>query len=184
MSLMRRPLLAAVGLLAAGPLAAQQPAPLKKPPTGGPLKWYAVKVEDNAFTVEMPGVPDHRVVNDQSARGTPFALHSYSLEIGGNSYVAQTALYPRDVDVAQPRRILQAALDGRAQQLAGRKWASVQWRELDGAAAGESAGTLAGGGSLRQLMVLKGYRFVSLAFLGVSVATTEADRFFRSLRLS
>ena len=29
-----------------------------------PLAWYGVRVEDNAFTVEMPGVPDHRVVQD------------------------------------------------------------------------------------------------------------------------
>src|SRR4051812_36770604 len=80
-----------------------------------PLAWYTVRVEDNAFTIEIPGVPDHRVVNDASVRGTAFQLHSYSLEAGGYSYVAQTALYPADVDVGQPRAILQAALNGRVQ---------------------------------------------------------------------
>ena len=183
MILRRRAVLAVAGLFAAGTAGAQQPPASLQKPLAVPLKWYAVKVEDNAFTVEMPGIPDHRVVNDKSARGTPFVLHSYSLEAGGFSYVAQTALYPRDVDVSQPRRILQAALDGRTQQLVGRKWSSVQWREADGATAADSTGTLSGGSMLRQLVLLKGSRFVSLAFLGASVTTPEADRFFKSLKL-
>ena len=148
-----------------------------------PAKWYAVKVEDNAFSVEMPGIPDHRVVNDVSARGTPFALHSYSLEAGGNSYVAQTALYPTDVDTTQPQRILQAAIDGRTQQLAGRKWTSVNWRVIDGGATVESVGATQAGATLRQIVLLKERRFVSLAFLGASVTGAEAERFFKSLKL-
>jgi len=151
-----------------------------------PLTWYGVRVEDNAFTVEMPGVPDHRIVNDVSARGTAFQLHSYSLETGGYSYVAQTALYPEDVDVTQPRTILQAALNGRVQQLVGRKWNKVDWREIGGAAAVESLGGLADGNALRQLILLKERRFVSLAFLGNAAGATgvEAERFFKSLKLA
>jgi hypothetical protein len=150
-----------------------------------PLAWYGVRVEDNAFTVEMPGVPDHRVVNDVSARGTSFQLHSYSLEVGGHSYVAQTALYPADVDVSEPRAILQAALAGRVQQLIGRQWTRTDWREISGAPAVESIGALAGGNALRQVNLLKARRFVSLAFLGNAAAATggEADRFFKSLKL-
>jgi hypothetical protein len=150
-----------------------------------PLTWYGVRVEDNAFTVEMPGVPDHRVVNDRSARGTPFQLHSYSLEVSGHSYVAQTALYPADVDVSQPRVILQAALAGRVQQLIGRQWTRTDWREISGATAVESIGALTGGNALRQVNLLKARRFVSLAFLGNAAAATsgEADRFFKSLKL-
>jgi hypothetical protein len=150
-----------------------------------PITWYGVRVEDNAFTVEMPGVPDHRIVNDVSARGTPFQLHSYSLEVGGHSYVAQTALYPADVDVSQPRAILQAALAGRVQQLIGRQWTRTDWREISGGAAVESIGAMAGGNALRQLNLLKARRFVSLAFLGNAAAATggEADRFFKSLKL-
>ena len=129
-----------------------------------PITWYGVRVEDNAFTVEMPGVPDHRIVNDVSARGTPFQLHSYSLEVGGHSYVAQTALYPADVDVSQPRAILQAALAGRVQQLIGRQWTRTDWREISGATAVESIGALAGGNALRQVNLLKARRFVSLGF--------------------
>ena len=149
-----------------------------------PAKWYVVRVDDNAFTVEMPGIPDHRIVNDVSARGTAFTLHSYSLESGGFSYVAQTALYPADVDVTQPRRVLQAALDGRASQLASRRWDRTDWREIDGAAAVESIGTVRAGTLLRQLSLLRGRRFVSLAFLGPTVDGPEANRFFKSLKLT
>jgi hypothetical protein len=148
-----------------------------------PTKWYAVRVEDNAFTVEMPGIPDHRVINDVSARGTAFALHSYSLESGGFSYVAQTALYPVDVDVTQPRRVLQAALDGRASQLASRTWDRTDWRQTDAGAMVESTGTVRAGAALRLLSLLKERRFVSLAFLGPSVNGPEANRFFQSLKL-
>ena len=150
-----------------------------------PARWIAVRVEDNAFTVEMPGIPDHKVLNDASTRGTPFVLHSYSLEAGGNSYVAQTALYPTDVDYRQqPQRVLQAALDTRARQLAGGKWSKTDWREIGGAAAVESTGALPTGGQLRQLAVLKERRFVSLAFMGPNIAGADAERFFKSLKLS
>ncbi len=151
-----------------------------------PITWYGVRVEDNAFTVEMPGIPDHRIVNDVTARGTTFTLHSYSLEIGGYSYLAQTALYPLDADLTQPRTILQAALNGRIQQLVGRKWTSIEWREIAGAAAVESVGALAGGNALRQFNLLKERRFVSLAFLGnaAGVMGLEAERFFKSLKMA
>ncbi len=150
-----------------------------------PLKWYVVQVEGDAFTVEMPGIPDHRVVNDVSARGTGFALHSYSLETGGYSYVVQTALYPGDVDASQPRRLVQAALDDRAKVLETRKWSKVDWRDSAGGAAADSIGLLKGGKALRQLALLKGRRFVSLAFMGAAASMTgfEAERFFKSLKM-
>ena len=150
-----------------------------------PEQWYGVEVEDNVFTVQMPGIPDHRIVNDVSARGTPFQLHSYSLDAGGFSYVAQSALYPGDVDAGDPRTILQAALDSRARNLEGGRWGKVDWRQIQGAAAVESEGPLRSGNSLRQLVLLKGRRFVSLAFLGPagSVNSSEAQRFFNSLKL-
>lgn len=177
----RRLLLSAAAVLVA-PVASAQ---VKQPPLAIPLKWYAVKADDNAFIVEMPGVPDHRLLDDRSARGTAFVLHSYSLDAGGFSYVAQTALYPADVDTTQPRRILQAAIDGRAPQLVGRKWNSVDWREVSGGTAVETLGALANGNGLRQLAVLKGHRFVSLAFLGpqAAVGGSEANRFMRSLKV-
>jgi hypothetical protein len=145
--------------------------------------WYIVQADDKAFTVEMPGVPDHRLINDASARGTSFVLHSYSLDYEGQSFVAQTALYPTDVDTRQPRGLLQAALNARAQRLAGGKWSTVSWRAFKGLDAVESTGTLANGSGLRQFSTLKGQRFVSLAVLGPGVAGHDADRFFHSLKI-
>ena len=99
--------------------------------------------------------------------------------------MAQTALLPADVDVRQPRAYLQSVLDDRAQRLAGGKWTSVDWRDVQGAPAAESVGSVQGGSVLRQLVVLKGRRYVSLAYLAPADAlrTPEADRFFKSLRL-
>ncbi|WIM12161.1 hypothetical protein [Enhydrobacter sp.] len=178
MTLFRRGLLALPMLALALPGEAQTPLRL-------PEQWYGVEVEDNVFTVQMPGIPDHRIVSDVSAHGTPFQLHSYSLDAGGFSYVAQSALYPGDVNAANPRAILQAALDSRARSLEGGKWSRVDWRPMQGAAAVASTGSLRGGNALRQLVLLKGRRFVSLAFLGParSVSGPDAERFFNSLKL-
>jgi len=178
MTLRRHLLLAIPALVVAGRAEAQKPIAL-------PQQWYGVEVEDNVFTVQMPGVPDHRIVGDVTARGTPFQLHSYSLDAGGFSYVAQSALYPGDVDAGNPRPILQAALDSRARSLDGGKWSSVEWRALDRATAVDSTGPVRGGNALRQLALLEGRRFVSLAFLGPTGSTTgpEAQRFFTSLKL-
>jgi len=166
-------------LLLAAPSLAQAQGKLRIPD-----RWYAVKVEGNAFTIEMPGIPDHKALNDVSARGTPFALHSYSLETGGNSYVAQTALFPEDVDDREPKRLLQGVLDNRARQLAGGKWTRTDWREIGGAAAVEATGASSNGNQLRQLALVKERRFVSLAFMGPNAGSTEADRFFKSLKLT
>ena len=112
-------------------------------------------------------------------------LHSYSLETGAYSYLVQTALCPADADVAQPRRLIQTALDDRTKVLEGRKWSKVDWRDVAGATAAESWGPLKGGNALRQLVLLKGRRFVSLAFMGPAASITgiEAERFFKSLKL-
>ena len=85
----------------------------------------------------------------------------------------------------QPRRYLQSVLDDRAQRLAGGKWTSVDWRDVQGAPAAESIGSVQGGSVLRQLVLLKGRRYVSLACLAPAEAlrAPEAERFFRSLRL-
>jgi len=148
--------------------------------------WYAVRGADHSFIVDMPGEPVYKVIDTVSPGGTAFAYHSYSLEAGRLSFVAQTALYPADVDVRQPRRNIQSALDDRAQRLAGGKWSKVEWREVEGAPAAESVGPVAGGRMLRQLVVLKGRRYVSLACLAPADAlrTLEVERFFGSLRFA
>jgi hypothetical protein len=147
--------------------------------------WYAVRGADRSFVVDMPGEPIYKVLDTRSPGGTPFVYHSYSLEFRRLSFVAQTALYPADVDVRQPRLNLQAVLDDRAQRLAGGKWSKIDWRDVQGAPAADSVGSVPGGNVLRQLVLLKGRRYVSLAYLAPANAlrTPEADRFFASLRL-
>ena len=147
--------------------------------------WFPVEGADKSFFVEMPGAPVYKVLDTVSAGGTPFVYHSYSLEYRRLSFVAQSALYPADVDVRQPKLNLQSAIDARAQRLAGGKWTSVDWKTVQGAPAVESTGPLAGGNALRQLVVLKGRQYVSLGYLAPADAlrAPEAERFFRSLRL-
>ncbi len=147
--------------------------------------WIPVTGADNSFFVEMPGTPIYKVLDTTTPAGTPFVYHSYSLEYRRLSFVAQSAIYPAEVDVSKPRANLQMALDDRAQKLEGGKWSKVDWRETQGASAVESTGPIAGGSALRQLAVLKGRRFVSLGYLAPADAmrAPEAERFFRSLRL-
>ena len=173
MTQFRRSFLALPVLLAAGEAAAQLAA------------WYPLEGADKSFFVEMPGAPVYKILDTASPNGTPFVYHSYSLEYRRLSFVAQTALYPADVDVRQPRLNLQSALDDRAQRLAGGKWTQVDWKSVQGAPAVESTGPLPGGNALRQLVVLKGSRYVSLGYMAPADAlrAAEAERFFRSLRL-
>ncbi|MDP1751265.1 MAG: hypothetical protein Q8L22_17590 [Reyranella sp.] len=148
--------------------------------------WIAVQAADNSFLVDMPGTPLYKVIDTTTPAGTAFVYHSYSLEYRRLSFVAQTALYPADVDVSRPRANLQIALDDRGQRLEGGKWSKVDWRDMQGATAVESIGPIAGGSALRQLSLLKGRRFVSLGYLAPADAmrAPEAERFFRSLRLT
>ena len=147
--------------------------------------WYAVRGVDNSFIVDMPGEPVYKLIDTVSPGGTPFVYHSYSLDYRRLAFVAQTALYPADVDVRQPRLNLQSVLDERAQRLAGGKWTKIDWREVQGVSAADSVGPIEGGSVLRQLVLLKGRRYVSLACLAPADAlrTPEAERFFQSLRL-
>lgn len=147
--------------------------------------WMVVQGADGSFAVDMPGQPVYKQLDTTSPGGAAFVLHSYSLEFRRLSFVAQTALYPADIDVRVPKANLQAVLDDRARRLEGGRWTRLDWRDVQGAPAAESVGSVAGGSVLRQLVVLKGRRFVSLAYLapGDALRTPEADRFFKSFRL-
>lgn len=147
--------------------------------------WYAVRGPGKVFIVDMPAEPTYKVLDTQSPAGTVFATHSYSLDFGGLSFVAQAATLPADIDVRQPRAWLQAVLDERAQRLAGGRWSRVDWLELQGAPVADATGSLAGGNLLRQLVLLRGRSTVSLACLGPAgqMRSPTVDRFFASLRL-
>src|SRR5712671_8162405 len=129
MTLARRGFVALPLVLAAAAAQAQLKQP--PPPSQAPQSvWYAVRGTDNAFIVDMPGEPVYKLIDTVSPGGTKFVYHSYSLDYRRLAFVAQTALYPADVDVRQPRLNLQSVLDDRAQRLQGGKWTSVEWRDL------------------------------------------------------
>ena len=65
--------------------------------------WFPVEGADKSFFVEMPGAPIYKKIDTTSPGGTPFVYNSYSLEYRRLSFVAQSALYPADVDVRQPK---------------------------------------------------------------------------------
>src|SRR5260370_2925807 len=167
-------------LLAAGAPAAQ--AHVKRPPPPSQAAqsvWCAVRGVDNSFIVDMPGEPVYKLMDTAAPGGRSLVYHSYSVDYRRLAFVAQTALYPADVDVRQPKLNLQSVLDDRAQRLAGGKWTRIDWREVSGASAAESIGSIAGGGMLRQFVLLKGRRYVSLACPGPPEAppTPEPQRF-------
>jgi hypothetical protein len=157
---------------------------LAAPPAFGQSVWYAVRGADRSFIVDMPGEPTYKVIDAVSSTGTRYANHSYSLNSGRLSFVAQASLVPTGIDVSDPRRALQAVLDERAPRLDGGKWSRVDWRQVQGLPAVESVGAVQGGRMLRQLVVLRDRRIVSLACLGAAdaVRSAEAERFFASLR--
>ena len=88
--------------------------------------------------------------------------------------MAQTALYPADVDVRQPKLNLQSVLDDRAQRLAGGKWTKIDWREVQARRLPNRSARSPGGSVLRQLVLLKGRRYVSLACLGAGRCAAHA----------
>ena len=142
--------------------------------TAAQVLWLKVEGPDRAFTVEMPGTPEYKLVSQ---------FHSYSLVRGPIEFVMQS------VEVgytAPPREILQTALDGAAPHLVGGKWQSVDWREVQGVPAVEATGALKDGNALRNLLVLKGRRLVSLGMRGPTGTTRfpAAERFFGSLRFA
>ncbi len=167
--------------------AAQAQLKQPPPPSQAPQSiWYAVRGPDNAFIVDMPGEPVYKLIDTVSPGGTKFVYHSYSLDYRRLAFVAQTALYPADVDVSQPKLNLQSVLDDRAQRLGRRQVDEDRLaRGLPARPAAELIGSVAGGSMLRQLVLLKGRRYVSLACLGPadSLRTPEVERFFKSLRL-
>src|SRR5262249_24240699 len=127
--------------------------------------WYAVRGAERSFIVDMPGEPVYKVIDAVSPAGIRYANHFYSLDSGRLSLVVQTSLYP-GADPGDPRRLLQALLDDRATRLDGGRWSRVDWRQVQGLPAVDSLGPVQGGRALRQLVVLRDRRVVSLACLG------------------
>ena len=113
-----------------------------------------------------PTIKHRRTTSPRAARRScciPTASRSAAIPI-----VAQTALYPADVDVTPAAdAILQAALDDRAQQLAGGKWTNDRLaRDRRARRRSNRSARWPAAARCASSSLLKDRRFVSLAFLG------------------
>jgi hypothetical protein len=170
---MKRLLVAAAMLMAAvvtAPIAAAQ-------------SWERSAGPGAAFSFEMPGKPQYTTSQGQ-AGGQSYTVHQYMVEIDPRAYVVQTAIYPANVNVSEPKRNLQSGLDNAAKNNEGGKWTSVKWTKFKGLEAVEAAGTR-DGNAVRNFSLLKGSQIISMTYAGPrgSAPSPEADRFLRSLKI-
>ncbi len=151
----------------------------------GQTAWHTVEGPARVFTVEMPAKPATATENTKSGGGTPFTYLSWSLDHDGRAFVIQTATYPTDVDVKNPNANMKLALDASGKHLESKKWDKVSWVKFQGLPAAEAIGKMRGNLEFRNFLVMKGRQFYSLGFAGPlgSLRSTEADRFFNSLRI-
>lgn len=90
----------------------------------------------------MPGKPGYKLEQAKSGGGTAFGYHSYSLDHDGRAFVVQTATYPADVDVKNPKANLTKALDASGKHLQAKKWSKLTWTKHQGATAVEATGLM------------------------------------------
>jgi hypothetical protein len=174
-------LVAAAG--ASVPAAAQTAAPA--PPAAAPAAWHKQEGPGGVFTIEMPAKPGYKLEQAKSGGGTAFGYHSYSLDHDGRAFVVQTATYPADVDVKNPKANLTKALEASGKHLQAKKWSKLAWTQYQGATAVEATGLMNDKLEFRNFLVLKGHQMYSLGYAGPpgTMRSADADRFFKSLRL-
>ena len=68
-------------------------------------------------------------------------MHQYLLEQGNVAFVAQTAVYPDDVNVSNPRVNLQGGLDNAAKNMESRQVISIDWLTHQGSVASDAVGS-------------------------------------------
>jgi len=149
-----------------------------------PSAWQAVPGADRGFAAEMPAAPKYSSVEMKTNSGSNYAMHQYLLELGDTAYVVQTAVYPDDVNVSNPRINLQGGLDNAAKNMDGGKWASVDWLTHQGSTASDAVGVRAGN-AVRTFSVMKGRQIFTLTYAGPAGTARSADvnRFVGSLRV-
>ncbi len=155
------------------------------PSTAAPSSaWQAVPGADRGFAAEMPAAPKYSSVEMKTNSGSNYAMHQFLLELGDTAYVVQTAVYPDDVNVSNPRINLQGGLDNAAKNMDGGKWASVDWLTHQGSTASDAVGVRAGN-AVRTFSVMKGRQIFTLTYAGPPGTARSADvnRFVGSLRV-
>jgi hypothetical protein len=147
--------------------------------------WHIMTGPEQSFTADLPAAPKYTAQQMKTGTGSLYTMHQYVLERGEVAFVVQTATYPSDINVANPRNNLQGGLDNAAKNMEGGKWASVDWVAHQGLTAVDAVG-VRGGHAIRSYSVMKGRQIVTLTYAGPA-GTARADdvnRFVASLRLA
>lgn len=166
------------------PQAAPAPAQPAPAPPAQPAGWHTVTGPDNSFTAELPAAPKYTSSRVATGTGSLYTVHQYLLEQGDVAYIVQTAVYPEDINVANPRLNLQGGLDNLAKGMEGSKWVSVDWVVHQGLTASDAIGAK-NGHAIRSFAVMKGRQVFTLIYAG-SPGTARSDdvnRFVASLRV-
>jgi hypothetical protein len=166
------------------PSAKPQAAPAS-PAAAALAPWQKQAGPNGVFTVEMPGKPGYKLEQAKSGGGTAFVYHSYSLDHDSRAFVVQTATYPADVDVKDPKANLRSALAASEKLLLKKKWDKLTWTTFQGTPAVEATGQMTAELEFRNFLVLKGHQMYSLGYAGPpgTIRSADAERFFKSLRL-
>lgn len=147
--------------------------------------WRAMTgTADRGFTAEMPAAPKYTAVSMKTKSGSAYTMHQYQLDQGTVAYVAQTAIYPQDVSVANPQVNLQGGLDNAAKDMEGGKWANINWVKHQGGLTAVDAIGVRGGHAIRSYSVMKGRQIFALTYAGPpgTARSANAQRFIGSLR--
>ena len=150
-----------------------------------PGAWHTITGPNKSFTADVPASPKYTATQMKTAAGTSYTMHQYLLEQGDVAYVVQSAVYPTEVNVSNPRANLQGGLDNAAKNMEGGKWASVDWGTHQGLTAVTAVGVRSGH-AIRSFSVLKGRQIFTLTYAGPAgtAQSPDVERFASSLRIS
>ncbi len=165
--------------------AAPAPATATAAVPGEPGQWHTVTGTDGSFSAELPSAPKYSTQRVATGTGSLYVVHQYLLEHGDAAYIVQTAVYPEDINVANPRVNLQGGLDNLAKGMEGAKWASVDWVSHQGLTAADAVGAR-NGHAVRSYSVMKGRQVFTLIYAGTpgTARSPDVNRFIASLRVA
>jgi hypothetical protein len=146
--------------------------------------WHTMTGPDKTFTADLPAAPKYTTTQMKTSTGSSYTMHQYLYEQGNVAYVVQTAIYPQDVNVANPRTNLQGGIDNAAKGMEGGKWGSVDWVTREGKMAVDAVGER-GGNAIRSFSLMKDRQILTLTYAGPpgSAKSADVERFVASLRL-
>ena len=153
-------------------------------PEANSAGWHTMTGPDRSFTADLPAEAKYTTTQMKTSAGSDYVMHQYLLEQGPVAYVVQTAVYPADINVSNPRANLQAGLDNAAKNMEGGKWASVGWLTHQGLTAVDATGERSSH-TIRSFSVMKGRQIFTLTYAGPPGTARSADvnRFIGSLRV-